>query len=175
MGYPLIIAMNEITIAAICAIVGATLAFIFVKLLDRLRRKDAESEAHLIVEKARVDVSNRLKEAELKIKEDDIQQKAEFDRELSKNREQLRDRERLLDKRHEATEQQAEHLRKQERIVEATQRRLTEKISDTEQRNEELGKLLDLQRQTLHDLSGLNRDEATSRLLEMLEKDLKVV
>ena len=93
MGYPLIIAMNEITIAAICAVVGATLAFIFVKLLDRLRRKDAESEAHSIVEKARVDASNRLKEAELKIKENDIQQKAEFDRELNKNREQLRERE----------------------------------------------------------------------------------
>ena len=173
MGYSLMIAMNEITIAAICTVVGATLAFIFVKLLDRLRRKDTESEAHSIVEKARVDATNRLKEAELKIKEDNIQQMAEIDRELNKNRDQLRDRERSLDKRQEASEQQAEHLRKQERIVEATQRRLTEKIRDTEQRNEDLGKLLDLQRQTLHDLSGLDRVEATSRLLEMLEKDLQ--
>ncbi len=63
-------------------------------------------------------------------------------------------------------------LRKQERIVEGTQRRLTERLEDTNRRNEELTKLLDMQRQTLHDLSGLNRDEAEQRLLSMLETEL---
>ena len=51
-------------------------------------------------------------------------------------------------------------------MVEGNQRKLTEKIEETNRRNEELGKLLDLQRQTLHQISGLSRDEATRRLLE---------
>ncbi|MDG2384647.1 MAG: ribonuclease Y [Pirellulaceae bacterium] len=165
--------MHPVVVGAISSVVGATLAFLFVKLLDRLRRRDAESEAQLILGSARVEATNRMKEAELEIKEASIQQKADMDSELNKSRDQLRDRERSLDKRQEATEQQTEHLRKQERIVEATQRRLTEKINDTDKRNNDLGKLLDLQRQTLHELSGLNRDEATGRLLEMLEKELQ--
>ena len=34
-------------------------------------------------------------------------------------------------------------------------------------------KLLDLQRQTLHELSGLNQDEAMCRLLEILDAQLQ--
>ncbi len=166
-------AMHPIVISAISAVVGVTLAFIGVKLLDRLRRRDAESESQMILERARIDSANLIKEAELRVKEESIQQKAEMDRELNKLRDQLRERERSLDKRQEAVEQQTEYLRKQERIVEATQRRLTEKIADTEKRNVDLSKLLDLQRQTLHELSGLSRDEAETRLLSMLEKELQ--
>ena len=149
--------LHPVVISAVSAVAGAALAFLVVKLLDQLRRRDAESEARQILERARIDSTNLMREAELRIKEESIQQKAEMDRELNKLRDQLRERERSLDKRQEATEQQAEYLRKQERIVEATQRRLTEKIADTEKRNLDLTKLLDLQRQTLHELSGLSR------------------
>ena len=61
----------------------------------------------------------------------------------------------------------------QERFVEGTQRKLTEKIQVTEKRNQELAKLLDLHRQTLHELSGLSCEEATSRLLAILEQQLQ--
>jgi ribonuclease Y len=160
-------------VSTISATVGAMLSFVAVKLLDRLRRKDAESEARSVIERAQLDAANLVKEAQLKIKEETIQQKADLDREMSKLRDQLRERERSLDKRQEAAEQQADYLRKQERIVEATQRRLTEKIDDTEKRAVELEKLIDRQRQTLHELSGLDREEASSRLLRMLETELQ--
>jgi len=70
-------------------------------------------------------------------------------------------------------EEQAEQIRKQEKMVENTQRKLTEKIQDTNRRKEELSSLLDLQRQTLHELSGLNKQEATDRLLSLLEEQLQ--
>ena len=84
----------------------------------------------------------------------------------------LRERERLIEKRQEVLEQQTDDLRKQERIVESTQRRLTERIEDANRRNEELAKLLDMQRQTLHELSGLTREEAVRRLLDGLQEEL---
>ena len=58
-------------------------------------------------------------------------------------------------------------------MVEGTQRKLAERIEDTNRRNEELANLLDLQRQTLHQLSGLSREDATRRLLDMLEAELQ--
>ncbi len=58
-------------------------------------------------------------------------------------------------------------------MVEGNQRKLAERIEDANRRNEELTKLLDLQRQTLHQLSGLSRDEASRRLLEMLDQELQ--
>ena len=158
---------------AITGVVGFAIAVVLVKLFDRLRRRDAEAEAKQIVERAERDAANLVKEGELEIKEKTIQQRGEIDKELTKERDELRERERTLDKRQEAAEQQAENLRRQEKIVENTQRRLAEKVEDTNRYNEELSKVLDMQRQALHEITGLGPDEATKRLLELLEKDLQ--
>lgn len=163
---------TQVIVVISTGIAASVLTFVLVKLLDHLRRKDAESEARQILDRAAQEVDRRHKEAELEIKEMTIQQKAEGEKELRRIRKELHERERMLDKRQDALEQQAEQLRKQEKIVESTQRKLTERIQDTNRRKEELSKLLDLQRQTLHELSGLNRDEATKRLLEMLDQQL---
>ncbi len=170
---PIFAALDQITIAVVASsLITAALTFTVVKLLDRLRRKDAETEARTILERAEREATNRRREAELEIKERALQQKAKTEEELGKVRDELRERERLLDKRTETIEQQTDDLRKQERIVENTQRRLSERLEDANRRNEELSKLLDMQRQTLHDLSGLGREEAEHRLLSMLDAEL---
>ena len=150
---------------------GGTL--LWIRLLDRLRRRDAESEARQIVRRAEEETERRRREVELELKEFALRQKEEGEKELRTLREELHERERSLGKRQDVLEQEAEQLRKQEKIVEATQRKLTERIQDVNRRKEELAKLLDLQRQTLHELSGLNREEATKRLLEMLDTQLQ--
>lgn len=156
------------------SIVGsALLTFLLIRLLDRLRRRDAEAEARQIIQKAEEEAEARRREAELQIKEMILQEKAEAEKELRRLRKELHERERSLDKRQDALEQQAEQLRKQEKIIESTQRKLTERIQEANRRKEELNKLLDLQRQTLHELSGLSKEEATKRLLEMLELQMQ--
>ncbi len=163
----------EIIHIIITALVAAVLGVVCVKLLDRLRRRDAESDARKIIETAQHEASTFRREAELELKEAALQQKAAGERELAQIRQELHERERSLDKRQDAQEQQLEQLRKQERMVEANQRKLAERIEDANRRNEELTKLLDLQRQTLHQLSGLSREDATRRLLEMLDQELQ--
>lgn len=164
----------QTTIAVIVtAVIAFILAAVILKLLDRLRVADAETRANQIVKKAEQEVEQLRKEADLSVKEAAIQQRAEGERELSKYRQELHERERQLDKRQDLLDQQNEHLRKQEKMVETTQRKLAEKIEEGTRRNEELERLLDVQRQTLHQLSGLTREEATQRLLARLENELQ--
>jgi len=159
--------------AVLAVAVSVVLTFVVTKLIDRLRRRDAETEAREIIARADRESANRRKEAELEIKEMAIQQKAEGERELAKMRQDLHERERLLDKRQDATEQQIEQLRRQEKMVASTQQKLTDRIEETNRRNEELAGILDTQKQTLHSLSGMSREEATRRLMEMLEHELQ--
>ena len=163
---------NTVFIIIFVSLVSAAIAVVFVKLLDHLRIKDAETEAHQIVERAELEAVNRRKEAELEIKEAAIQQQAEGEKELAASRRDIHERERNLDKRDDSLDQRAEQLRKQEKMVEGNQRKLAERIEEANRRSDELSKLLDLQRQTLHQLSGLSLEEATERLLESLEKEL---
>jgi len=151
---------------------AAVLAAGAVKFLDHLRRKDAESEAKTIITRAEHKVEAMCKEAELEAKEHSIHQKAENEQELAKSRQELHERERHLDKRDDSVDQRTDQLLKQEKMVESAQRKVAEKMEDARRRDEELAKLLDLQRQTLHELSGLSRKEATDRLLEMLDREL---
>ncbi len=165
--------LMQVIVVIFVALLATGLTFTLVRLLDRLRRKDAESEALEIRRTAKQEIEGRRREAELEIKEAAMQRKAEAEKELRRVREELHERERLLDKRQDALEEQADQVRKQERIVESTQRKLTERIQDTNRRKEELSKLIDLQRQTLHELSGLSHEEAVQRLLNLLDKQLQ--
>lgn len=157
----------------VTAVLAAALTFGIVRLLDHLRRKDAESEARDILRKAEQEVENRRKQFELELKELSLKQQDENEKEFRKIRAELHERERILDKRQNALEDQAEQLRKQEKINEATQRKLSEKIQEATRRKDELSKVLDMQRQTLHQLSGLSQEEATRRLLDLLEQQLQ--
>jgi len=157
----------------VTAAAAAVMTFLLIKLLDYLRHTDAEKRAREIIERADRDVETRKKEAELAAKELAIQVKAEGEKELSLARQELHERDRSLDKRQDALEQQTDQLRKQEKMVESNQRKLAERIEETNRRNDELAKVLDLQRQTLHQVSGLSKDEATRRLLEQLDTELQ--
>jgi ribonuclease Y len=164
---------QTVILVIVVATMAAAMTFVIDRILDRLRHRDAESEARELIHKAELEVENRRREGELEIKEMALKQQAESEKELRTLRTELHERERLLDKRQDALEEQAEQLRKQEKMVESTQRKLTERIQDLNQRKEELSKLMDLQRQTLHELSGLSRDEATHRLMEILDAQLQ--
>jgi ribonuclease Y len=134
----------------VTAVISAVLAAVLVKMFDRLRKKDAESEAKVMVETANREIENRKREAELEVKEQAITQKAAVERDLSKVRDELHERERASDKRQDVLDEQNAGLRKQEKMVEASQRKLAEQMADTKRRNEDLAKTLPIHRQTLH-------------------------
>ena len=165
--------MDKPIVGIISALVSAVITFILVRLLDRLRGQEAETQAKEVLDRAETEASNTVREAELEAKDRVLQQKAAFDQEMARDRDEVRAREKTLDKRQEMVEQQAEDLRKQERIVETTQRRLKERLDASSELEAELKESLNEQRQKLHEVSGLNQDHARERLLEMLDRELQ--
>jgi ribonuclease Y len=161
------------TYCAVTAVVSFVLAFFIIRYLDQLRRRDAERDATAIIHKAQQEIESRRRELELELTKKGYEQREEIERDMRKLRSEVHERERLLDKRQTALEEQAEQIRKQEKMTEATQRKLTERIQEVNHRKEELAKVLDIQRQTLHQLSGLSQAEASRRLLEVLDTQLQ--
>jgi ribonuclease Y len=154
------------------ALVAAFMGMGVVKLLGYLRKRDAEKEAQQIIEKAEIQAGARRKEAEVEAKELALREKARIEEQLNDARQKIFERERHLDKQQDLVEQRGEQLHKQEKMVENNQRKLTEKLEDANRRQAELDHLLDIERQTLHQISGLNPEEAKRRLLERLDQEL---
>ncbi len=168
---PMLLAASD-TVLIVAVVIAVMLGFGVVKFLDYLRKRDADKEAAQIIERAEIEAATRRKEAAVEAREMALQEKAKLEKENEEIRRQLHDRERKLDKAEDANQSRAEQLQKQEKMVESNQRRLAEKVEDATRRQKELDDLLDLERQTMHQLSGLSREEAESRLLSRLEKEL---
>lgn len=160
-------------IALIVGVLVAAATYLGVRFFDSLRQADARSCAKEIIRLAEIDSENKIRQAELQIKEQAIQAKELQEEEYRKTRHELHERERQLDKRQDLLDKQAEDQRKQEKLVENNQRRLSERIAESTRKNEELTKLIEKERQILHDLSNMSREEATERLLFLLERELQ--
>ncbi len=157
----------------IVGVVALIIGAVVMKLFDTARGRDAKSRAQAILDKAKADADNVLRSAQLEIKEKALQQKQQHESELAKIREQIRARESTLDRKEETLQQAAEDVRKQEKMVEANQRRVAEKVQEATRRSEELQKTLQEQSTVLQRLSGLSKEEATSRLLKLLDQELE--
>ena len=160
------------TTIMIVAVVSAVLGMGVVKLLGYLRKRDAEKEAQLILEKAELQAGSRLKEAKVEAREMALQEKAKIDEQVSTAREKVFARERQLDKQHDQLDQRTAQLEKQEKMVEGNQRKLSEKLESITRRQSELNDVLDIQRQTLHQISALSVEDAKQMLLERLDQEL---
>ncbi|MGD9631975.1 MAG: ribonuclease Y [Pirellulales bacterium] len=157
-----------IIVAAISAGMGMGLF----KLLGYLRKRDAEKEAQSILEKAEIQASARHKEAEVEAKELALKEKSRIEDQLNEVRQKLFERERQLDKQQDMVAQRGDQLQKQEKMVESNQRKLAEKLEDANRRQSELDNLLDIERQTLHKISGMGAEEAKTLLLDRLDRQL---
>lgn len=135
-------------------------------------RRDAKRQANEILRDAEKRAEESFRESELKSKEAALRQKEELEEQRAKSAEEARARDEDLSQREHVLKQQSEGLRKQEKMVEVTQRRLTEKLERNTKREKDLNEIFDEQRQALHRITGLSKDEATSRLLTLLEDDL---
>ena len=106
----------------ICVIIAVVLTFAMTVLCMKLsssaspQGRGVGSRDKEIIRKAQLDVENRRREAELEIKEMTLQQQAESEKELLACAGNCTERERLLDKRQDALEEQAETVRKQEKM-----------------------------------------------------------
>jgi ribonuclease Y len=163
---------SQLTIVIVAAI-SSIATYLLTRVFDKLYRSSALGQAKEIIQRAELEADNKTREAELLAKEQAIHLKEKNDHEFQKIREELFERERGLNKRQDTLDRQVGDMRKQERLVENTQRKLAERVADADRKNAELTKLIEKERITLHEFSGLNREEAAERLIGLLDNELQ--
>ena len=160
--------MNEILYG-----VGGLVAGIGTVLLYTLAiGKGAKAKAADILRDAEQSAKDKLKDAESGIKEKSLKLEASAERELGKSREKIHQRERDLDRRQAGIDQQFDDLRKQEQFIESNQNRIKVKLEQVGQTEKDLNEVLVRQRDELRKMTGLTKEEATARLLKLLDDEL---
>jgi ribonucrease Y len=132
----------------------------------------AQARAHEIIDQARKDAERVAKDAELRSKDELFHKREEFNRETETARAELREQERRLEKREDAAEQKHQAQVKKERVLEHGQKKLSERKELIEKKAKELETLVKEHTDRLHELSGMNREQAEKALLERVEREL---
>ncbi|MBX3451992.1 MAG: ribonuclease Y [Planctomycetaceae bacterium] len=125
-----------------------------------------------IITDAQRDADNLRKQAELDAKEVILKRREELERELNAEREELRSHEKHLDKRENDLEELQKDISKKERMLESMQNKLAERTKLFEARERELERILKNEQDQLFQISGLDQQQATSMLLDRLERKL---
>ncbi len=153
---------------AVGLFLGGGLVFLYLLITG----KDAKSKAKAVMDDAMREIEGNRKEVELKTKEEALNRKEQAEREINQKRQELHETERKLDKRESQIGQLTQDLEKQSGIIESGQNRLKIKLEQATQREKDLNEIFEKQRKQLHQMTGLSKEEATARLLKLLEDEL---
>ncbi len=132
----------------------------------------ARNRSKSILDDAQRQSQNMLKDADVSIRQLELGRQKEFENELKNSRDEMHQRERKLDKLDSQLGQQLADLKKQEAIVATSQNRLKIKLEQIAQTECDIIDVLEKQRKQLHEVTGLSKEEASKRLLKILEDDL---
>lgn len=132
----------------------------------------SRNRSKTILEDAKRKSESMLKDADVSIRQMELEKQKEIEEQLRNSREELHQRERRLDKLDSQLEQRLADLKKQEAIVATSQNRLKVQIEQTHQREKDILEILEKQRKQLHEVTGLSKEEASKRLLKLLEDEL---
>jgi ribonuclease Y len=139
----------------------------------KLSARAAKEEARIILGSARQEAEKAKKEAELALKEESYKKRQEMEKEIQEGRTEMRSWEKRLTKREDGLDHKAEILSKKERFVEKVEQDLRSKTARLQERDAELDKLLQEQKEALHRVSQMSREEAERVLLERLSKEME--
>jgi ribonuclease Y len=162
----------EMVYYSLAAVAGLAAGYALARWQDHIRLTSARSSRDEIINQARLEAENLKKDAELKAKDLLLKEREKVNKDIEQKHSEIREQERRVEKREDLLEQKHQAQVKKERELDHTKRKIVERREQLEKKSQELDGLVAKQVQKLHEISGLNREQAEKALLERLDKEL---
>jgi len=157
--------VEAIVAGVIGLVAGSAACFLYFSRLNKTTFRKSEE----VIEEARLKAEKLVVEA----KSQAVKVKDEGDKVIREEKRELKEFENRLVKKEDVIEKRAEGLMARERTVEARAKDLERKDREATERELEISKTLKEEKETLHRIAGLTRDEAVKLLMDKLEPELE--
>jgi ribonuclease Y len=166
--------MSALAVVFIFVAAGGSFALGYVlnRVIKGKKTKDMEQEAETIREMARREAENIKKEAELHAKDAMLKLRQDFEQDHKQRREELTVAEKRILQKEDNVEKRLELLDKKEKDITSRQDTVRAKEAEIVSKGDELGKLIVQEKEVLHKVSNLSRDEAKNMLLTRVDAEL---
>lgn len=149
------------------AVLFIPLGMLIYKLVLKVKKKNAESEAKEILSRARDEAEALYKNEVLKAKEEALNMKNQADEEVKERRKEVSIQERRIIQKEEQIDKKEERQERREKELDNFENQLINK-------ERELGNLEEHKKEELLKISQLTKDEAKALILEEVKKELTV-
>ena len=160
--------MNILIIIAAILIsfaIGVPVGVAYRKKVAESKIQGAENEAKRLVDLAKIEAENLRKEEIFKAKEEIMNNRKELDQEIKERRGEIQKQESRLIQKEENLERRSENFEKKEQQVER-------ELKDIENQKQEIEQLHEQEIAELQKIASLSKEEAKTRLLSELDKEL---
>jgi ribonuclease Y len=157
-------------ILPVCIIFGFLICLLFFK----LRQVGRERTSRNVIREAKTQAEQIIKNADITAREEIYKRKEDYEKVTQETRQELRHMERRLSKREDNLERKMDILTKKEKYVENLASNLSNKEKDIEKKKAEFDGIIQEEKNMLHKISDLSRENAEKLLLSRLEKELEV-
>ncbi|NLE64503.1 MAG: ribonuclease Y [Elusimicrobia bacterium] len=166
--------MEPVMIVAFVIVAGAAMAggFVVSNVLKGKKGKVAQEEAQGIRDMALREAETIKKEAELQAKDTLLKLRNEFEQDTRSRREELTAAEKRILQKEENVEKRLDLLDKKEKDLSGRTDALKQGEADVLKKGEELKAVIQQEKEQLHKISGLSRDEARAMLLSKIDEEI---
>ncbi len=148
-------------------ILGAGSLFV----IEYTRKRSAKQEAERIIKEAEKDADRIIKDAKLAAREEMVRLKDEFNEQVEQRTAELKGWEERLVRREELLERKTDIVSKKEGLLDKKEATLSRKEKELQQQEQYLEYIINREKEVLHQISGVSREEAVNMLLERIEKE----
>ena len=145
--------------------IGIPIGMAYRKKIAESKIQGAENEAKRLVDLAKIEAENLKKEEIFKAKEEIMSNRKELDQEIKERRGEIQKQESRLIQKEENLEKRSENFEKREQEVE-------KQLQQIEKQKEEIEKLHQQEVEELQKIAALTKEEAKSKLLSEMDKEL---
>ena len=163
--------VNSLITGAALLTSGAGLSYFLLRVKDRKARATRSAEEQSLLERARREADNIVREARLAAKEDALKSRQQADELIATHRTEIQNAERRLSERENLVNQQLEKLMLEEKSLRQQIAEHRAKELNVAQLQAELSALSQKRRAELENLSQLSSAEARAKLLKEIEND----
>jgi len=154
-------------------VIGAGGLWGFMQLATRNTLRQARAEADQIRSHAALEAQNKAKEVELAARQEQLKLKEQFEREHNTARSELKAHEQRINKREDTLDRKLDTLSMKEKHLDDLETRLSRRDKSVADKEQQLDKALQEQRDRLLQISGLSAEQARDMLLKRIESECR--
>ena len=171
------IKVNFITLVlgmAFALVIGYAIGYFLRKLFTEYQIKEAEARRQKIIDEAEKEVENRLKSAEIEVREKSLAVKSDFEKEIKVKRDSFRDEEKELEQKEREFRNEFGKFKTREQEIKTEFAKLNEKKMEVEKQKVEYKRLIDEEIKKLEVIGSYTAEKAREEVQNKIVDEAKL-